>query len=60
MHSHPASTLIDKSARIARGHSVAVGNTVGAESPRTLVSGFRYEVQLKLIFPVKQFARSRL
>ena len=33
---------------------------VGAQSPRTLVSGFRYEVQLKLIFPVKQFARSRL
>jgi hypothetical protein len=45
MHHSPASTLLDESGGITCGHSVAVGDTVGADSPRTLVSCFQYEVR---------------
>jgi hypothetical protein len=46
MLSHPGSTLIDESARIMCGHSVAIGDPLEAHSPGTLVSCFRYEVRV--------------
>jgi hypothetical protein len=54
MFYRPSLRILDESARIARGHSVAVGETAEAHSSGRLVSRFWYEVQLKFDFPCEK------